>query len=146
MNNFIHKQNLSIDDKDLAYSILPHNEFDHPLTCSYYSSGDFVNAKVDKNFSTLPLNIHSIQRHLEELRVLLHALNFKFDINATSASKLKCDPQIGISLPGYHQPHCKFTEAEKRGTILYISKSLPLNPGMTWEYITAKNSSRVLSK
>ena len=48
------------------------------------------------------------------------ALNFRFDITAISESKLKGNPQIDINLPGYHSPHCKFTEAEKGGAILYI--------------------------
>ena len=89
-----------------------------------------VNAKLEahKNFSILHLNIHSIQLHVEELRILLHALNYKFDIIAISESKLKGEPVIDISLSGYHPPYCKFTEAEKGGTILYISDQLNFKP------------------
>ena len=131
LNGLIQQQNFSVDkEKDNDYSNQPDNEFDQPLTCSYFSCEDFVNAKIEasKNFSILHLNIHSIQRHVEELRVLLHALSYKFDIIAISESKLKCDPQVDITLPGYHSPHCKFTEAEKGGTILYISKALNFKP------------------
>ena len=130
MNNLIQQQNFSIGEKDHDYSNQPDNEFDQPLTCTYFSCDDFVNAKIEagKNFSILHLNIHSIQRHVEELRVLLHALNFKFDIVAISESKLNCEPQIDINLQGYHSPHCKFTEAGKGGTILYISKELNFKP------------------
>ena len=130
LNNHIQQQNFNTNEKDHDYSNQPDNEFDQPITCSYFSCEDFVNAKIEasKNFSILHLNIHSIQRHVEELRVLLHALDFKFDIIAISESKLKNDPQIDIKLPGYHPPHCKFTEAEKGGTILYISKALFYKP------------------
>ena len=55
-------------------------------------------------------------------------MNFKFDIIAISESKLKIEPQIDINLPGYHSPHCKFTEAEKGGTVLYISEDLNFKP------------------
>ena len=140
LNNLIQQQNLSTDEKDHDYSNQPDNEFDQPLTCSYFSCEDFVNAKIEarKNFSILHLNIHSIQRHVEELRILLHALDFKFDIIAISESKLKNNPQIDISLPEYHPPHCKFTEAEKGGTILYISKALVYKPRKDLEIYASK--------
>ena len=140
LNDLIQQQNFNKEDKDNDYSNQPDNEFDQPLTCSYFSCEEFVSAKIDasKNFSILHLNIHSIQRHVEELRVLLHALDFKFDIIAISESKLKTDPQIDISLPGYHSPHCKFTEAEKGGTILYISKSLVFKPRKDLEIYKSK--------
>ena len=140
LNNLIQQQNFTTDDKDHDYSNQPDNEFDQPITCSYFSCEDFVNAKIEasKNFSILHLNIHSIQLHVEELRVLLHALDFKFDIIAISESKLKNNPKINIELPGYHVPHCKFTEAEKGGTILYISKSLFYKPRKDLEIYESK--------
>ena len=49
LNNLIQQQNFSTDDKDHDYSNQPDNEFDHPLTCSYFSCEDFVNAKIDPN-------------------------------------------------------------------------------------------------
>ena len=140
LNNLIQQQNLRPDDKDHDYSNQPDNEFDQPLTCSYFSCEDFVNAKIEaaKNFSILHLNIHSIQKHVEELRVLLQALNFKFDIIAISESKLMCEPQIKINLPGYHSPHSKYTEAEKGGTILYISNELTFKPRKDLEIYESK--------
>ena len=140
LNNLMQQQNFSSDEKDNDYSNQPDNEFDQPLTCAYFSCEDFVDAKIEacKNFSILHLNIHSIQRHVEELRVLQHALNFKFDIIAISESKLKIEPQIDINLPGYHSPHCKFTEAEKGGTILYISKELNFKPRKDLEIYESK--------
>ena len=140
LNNLIQRQNFNQEDKDNDYSSVPDNEFDQPLTCSYFSCDDFVSAKIDanKNFSILHLNIHSIQRHVEELRVLLHALDFKFNIIAISESKLKVEPQVDITLPGYHPPHCKFTEAEKGGTILYISSNLVYKPRKDLEIYESK--------
>ena len=117
-------------DDDVDYSGRPDNDVDQPITCSYYTCDDFVKAKLEahKNFSILHLNIHSIQLHVEEIRILLHALDYKFDIIAISESKLKGEPQVDISLSGYHPPYCKFTEAEKGGTILYISDKLNFKP------------------
>ena len=112
-NNYNNR--LDSNEKEDDYSGQPDNQFDQPITCSYFSCDEFVDAKFEahKNFSVIHLNIHSIQLHIEELRVLLHALNYKFDIIAISESKLKCEPHTNISLSGYHPPYCKFTEAEK---------------------------------
>ena len=97
-------------------------ESDQHISCNYYSCEDFVNAKFQakNNFSIFHLNIHSIQLHINDLSNLLHALDFKFDVIAISESKLKHEPQIDISIEGYHAPYCRYTEAEKGGTILYI--------------------------
>ena len=131
LKNLIQQKNSNHDHDDQdKYGDLPDNEFDKPLSCSYYSCEEFVNAKLQahENFSILHLNIHSIQLHVEELRILLHALNYDFDIIAISESKLKNVPNIDITLPGFHPPECKYTTAEKGGTLLYVSKNLHYKP------------------
>ena len=132
LKNLIHQKDSipSHDDDTDEYSAIPENDFDQPISCTYYSCEDFVNAKLEahKNFSILHLNIHSITLHIEELRILLHALDYHFDIIAISESKLKDEPKVNINLPGYHAPHCKYTEAEKGGTILYVSDKLNFKP------------------
>ena len=74
-----------------------------------------------KDFSILHLNIHSIQKHIEELLIILSALNFEFDIIAISESKLKGEPNVDISLQGYRQPYCTHTDADKGDTSLYVT-------------------------
>ena len=98
------------------------SEFDQPISCSYYSCDEFIKASFQssKSFSILHLNIHSIQKHIEELQIILIALNFKFDIIAISESKLKGEPNVDISLKGYRQPYCTYTDADKGGTISYM--------------------------
>ena len=127
-------------EKDTEYGDQIDNEFDQTLTCQYFSCDEFVDAKIEaqKNFSILHLNIHSIQLHIEELRVLLHALNYKFDVIAISESKLKDEPKIDITLPGFHPPYSKPTEAEKGGTILYISDNLNFKPRKDLEIYVSK--------
>ena len=46
------------------------------------------------------LSIHSIQSHIEELRTILSALDYMFDISAISECKLKDDPKVDITLKG----------------------------------------------
>ena len=84
------------------------------------------------------MNIHSIQLHIEELRVVLDAINYQFDIIAISESKLKGTPQIDITIPKFHTPYCTYTEAEKGGTILYISEKLNFKPRKDLEIYVSK--------
>ena len=139
LNNLITQANTRVihDDDDNDYD---GPDFDQPLSCSYYSCEDFVKAQFEshKNFSILHINIHSIQRHIEELRVVLDSINYQFDVIAISESKLKGDPQIDISISGFHTPYWKFTEAEKGGTILYVSDKLNFKPRKDLEIYISK--------
>ena len=59
--------------------------------CYYYSSDELMKAKFkpSTSFSIFHLNIHSIQLHIDEMRMLLEMLEFKFNVIAISESKLK---------------------------------------------------------
>ena len=73
LNNFINKtvNSLSDDDED-------DTDDTPPINCNYYDIDEFSKAKFDssKSFSILHLNIHSINKHIEELRICLNILNF----------------------------------------------------------------------
>ena len=94
----------------------------HPTNCNYYNIEEFTKANFNssKSFSILHLNIHSIKKHIEELRITLNLLNFKFDIIALSESKILkgTQPIIDISLNGCHDPVGTPSEATKGGVDL----------------------------
>ena len=140
LNNLTIEANTRIINDDDSDNEFDGPEFDQPLSCSYYSCEDFVKAKFEsqKNFSILHMNIHSIQLHIEELKILLDAIDYEFDIIAVSESKLKSEPQIDISISGFHTPYCTYTEAEKGGTILYISNKLNFKPRKDLEVYASK--------
>ena len=142
LNTLIQQKNYTNNEEydTNDHSGQPDMEYDEPITCSYFSCDDFVKARLEahKHFSILHLNIHSIQLHIEELRILLHALNYKIDVIAISESKLKIEPHVDINLTGFHPPYCKFTEAEKGGTILYISDKLNFKPRKDLEIYVSK--------
>ena len=123
LNKLIEQTNISINDES-------ESEYDQPILCNYFSCDEFIEAEFQssKSFSILHLNIHSIQKHIGEFRILLHALDYKFDIIAISESKLKDEPKVHISLKSYHPPYCTYTEAEKGGTILYVTSNLNFKP------------------
>ena len=104
----------------------------NPVTCKYYSINEFIKLKPQskKYFSIFHLNIHSIQRHIEELRILLQLINFNFDFLCISESKLEkgSEAKVDISIDGYEQPLSKPTEATKGGVLLYAREGIVVAP------------------
>ena len=127
LNNFINQKLNSLSDNK-------ENEEDDtsPINCIYYNIDEFTKANFNpsKSFSILHLNIHSVKRHIEELKIIINLLNFKFDVIALSESKIQkgTTPIIDISLEGYQSPIGTPTEATKGGVLLYISNKLNFKP------------------
>ena len=134
LNNLINQNSYYTDcDED-------DNDEVKSTNCYYYSTEEYKKAKFKPptSFSIFHLNIHSIQLHIEELRILLEMLEYKFYIIAISESKLNNQPTVDINLTGYHTPYCKNTEANKCGTLLYVNKELNYKP--------RKDLCRIISK
>ena len=102
------------------------------INCKYYSNNEFISAKFkqDKTFSILHLNIHSAELHIDELRITLEMLNFKFDIICLSESKIHKDiePKIDINIPGYQPPVGTPTESSKGGVLIYVKEGINFIP------------------
>ena len=123
LNNIINQNNFNNDDEV---------DDQPPINCNYYNVDEFVDAKFNasKSFSILHLNIHSIQFHIEDLRVMLQMLNFNFDIIAISESKLQVgvEPNVNINIEGFQEPISTPTEASKGGVLLYIANGINFKP------------------
>ena len=95
--------------------------------CEYYEPEKFIKKRFKDTdyFSSFHLNIASLQAHIDELKVALKVLNFSFDVIGISESKIKSGtlPTCDITLENY-KPESTPTEAEKGGTLLYISNSI----------------------
>lgn len=102
------------------------------IDCQYYSVEDFSSSNFSprKTFSILHYNIHSIQCHIEEFRVVLKMLDFNFDIICISESKLMkdFDPKVDISIDGYQVPTGTPTEATKGGVLIYVKNGTNFKP------------------
>jgi len=86
LNEAIQKSIIEINNSD------EHNDTDAPiLDCKYYSVDEFRNQKFNpkKTFSIFHMNIHSVDLHIEELRVALQLLDFQFDFICISESKIQ---------------------------------------------------------
>ena len=128
LNNLIIEYNNDISKID------DQNETDEiPLNdCSYFTIDEFKkkNFDEDKVFSILHLNIHSVEAHIEELRIVLQLLDFYFDFICLSESKITkgCDPRTDISLDNYQTPIGTPTEATKGGVLIYVKNGINFEP------------------
>ena len=68
------------------------------------------------------LNIHSIERHIEELKVVLELLDFKFDILCFSESKIVDGETPKINPVGMP------TKATRGGVLMYIKNGINFIP------------------
>lgn len=116
----------------ISYDLNEDDDATAPLDCKYYNLEEFINAKFSpsKSFSIFHLNIHSIQLHIEEFRILLELIEFKFDVIAITESKLIDGvlPNIDINIDGYKTPINTPTKANKGGVLLYVSDELNPKP------------------
>jgi len=111
----------------ISQIILANSDNENTNLGKYYSIDDF-NTKISKNknfFSLFHLNIHSLQLHKSDLDILLDMMNIEFDVIAISETKIKKDkgPTHDITIPNYTIVSTP-TEAEKGGTLLYISENI----------------------
>ena len=122
--NSIHNITDDIDNED--------EDLEINMNCKYYGTEDFLKSKFKENktFSILHLNIHSVEAHIEELRIILHMLNFKFDFICLSESKIQKhhNPKIDINIEGYQEPVGTPTEAKKGGVLIYIKDGINYKP------------------
>ena len=70
----------------------------------YYDIGEFIKCKPDKtsSFSMLNLNIASLSKHIDDLRLIISLLEFNWDLIGISEHKIKKDktPSVNIDITG----------------------------------------------
>ena len=83
-----------------------------------------------KYFSILHLNIHTLELHIEELRVVLKIINLKFDFICITESKLKqnTEPKIDVKIDDYQYPVGTATETTKGGALVYAKEGIDFIP------------------
>ena len=113
-------------DKENDYEEIPLND------CAYLSIDEFKKKKYDtsKVFSILHLNIHSVEAHIEELRITLQILDHTFDFICLSESKIikNCEPKIDINIKNYQDPIGTPTQSTKGGVLIYVREGIDFEP------------------
>ena len=112
--------NFDIDDED-----------DNPLTqinSKYYDIEQLNSLKLDlpSSFGLFHVNIASLDKHIDDLKLILSLLNYKFDIIGISEHKIVKDtlPSNNIKIPGYEEFIFEPTETTHGGTGFYIKDNL----------------------
>ena len=110
------------------------------INCKYVDLCNFNFKSNEKNFSIFHTNIGSLKKHKEELETILNMLDFKFDVIGITETKLAKDvkPNFDIQMKGYKCYHVD-TEADKGGSLIYISKSLNPKPRPDLESLLYKS-------
>ncbi|XP_057310678.1 uncharacterized protein LOC130648640 [Hydractinia symbiolongicarpus] len=106
------------------------NEVPHPETmggvnCKYYDPIEFSALQVNSDkFSLFHMNIASLSKHIDELKILLGQLGHDFSVIGITETKFQTKiPPINCDLSGYSFTHTP-TEGEKGGALLYIPNHL----------------------
>ena len=104
----------------------------HPIDCKYYTIEQLNNGRFNsiKHFSILHLNIHSLDFHIEELRLALKLINLKFDFVCITESKIikNVEPKSNINIEHYHSPVGTPTESSKGGVLIYVKEGIDFKP------------------
>ena len=138
LNNIINHNNQNTYDDDLEdrIDLLP------MINCAYLNIDEFKAKSYEDNnfFSILHLNIHSVQRHIEEFRSVLSMLNFNFDVICLTESKLikNIPPTVDILIPNYQNPVGTPTEATKGGVLIYVRNGIHFRPKVSLNIYKSK--------
>ena len=110
----------------------PNNSNFLNINCDYYNIDEFRTKKLknDEYFSILNLNIHSIELHIEEFRVVLDMLKFQFDIICITETKIVdgVSPSVNINITNYQPPVRMDTKASKGGVLIYVRDGINFSP------------------
>ena len=96
--------------------------------------------KIDlpSSFGLFYANIASLNLHIDDLKLILSKLNFKFDIIGISGHKIRkyTLPSNNISIPGYDEFIFEPTETTYGGTRFYIKNNI--------DYISRKDLHNII--
>ena len=105
------------------------------VNSEYYDEKKFNSMKIDvpSCFGLFHANIASLNLHIDDLKLILSRLSFKFNIIGISEHKIRKDtlPSSNISIPGYEEFIFEPTETTHGGTGFYIKDNI--------DYITRKD-------
>ena len=95
-----------------------------------------------KKILLIHLNIASLSRHKEELETILSMLNYKLGIMGITETKIskQSAPIIDMNIEGFNY-YSTPTEAEKGGTLIYLSEKYNSKPKKDLELIMYKSKS-----
>ena len=137
-NLFLNQSQLSIVNKinnlmnQNSNNVLDYDDDVPFIDCKYYSADSFKRMKFNssKEFSILHLNIHSIEAHIEDLRIALQLIDYKFDFICLSESLIieDTEPKININIDSYQAAVGTATRSTKGGVLIYVKEGINFEP------------------
>ena len=104
------KHDLSFDDS-----------FNHVKSCSYYDTPSLI-PRLNFN-ELLHINIRSLQKNFDDLVNFISQFTVSLDISCITETRLKNNPVIDISIPGYDFVKAN-TSSFAGGVAMYVSSKL----------------------
>ena len=102
------------------------------VSSKYYDLKQFNKTKIDlpSRFGLFHANIASLNKHIDDLKLIMSKLDFKFDVIGISEHKIRKDtePSNNISISGYNPFIFEPTETSHGGTGFYIKDNVDYVP------------------
>ena len=95
------------------------------IDSNYYDINEFNSCKIDKSssFGLLHINIASLNKHIDDLKLILSMLTHEIDVIGISEHKIQKvneKPSVNINIPRYHEFLFQPTETSHGGTGFYL--------------------------
>ena len=95
------------------------------IDSNYCNINEFNSNKIDKpsSFGLLHINIASLNKHIDDLKLILSLLTHDFDVIGISEHKIhksSVKPTANLKIPGYHEFVFQPTETSHGGTGFYL--------------------------
>ena len=120
---------------DLGFSMedtCDNNNITTQINSNYFDVQEFKNQKFNESndFSVCHINISSLDKHIDELRLTISRIKHKFDIIGISEHKIPKDGEASnnIKLQGYHDFIFSPTASTHGGTGFYIKNVIDYIP------------------
>ena len=118
IQNLINLENDDDDDENLPNSV----------NSTYYDVNQLNSLKIDlpSSFGLFHVNIASLDKHIDDLKLILSLLKYKFDVIGISEHKIFKDtlPSNNIIIPGYHEFIFEPTGTTHGGTGFYLKDNI----------------------
>ena len=102
------------------------SNFPNIVNSKYYNIKEFNGIKPDSSscFSITHVNLASLNKHIDDLHLILSLLDINFDIIAISEHKINNEPSKNIDISGYHKFVFEPTKSTHGGTGFYVKENI----------------------
>ena len=128
LNQFLSLSQVVATSSNFLYNNLMHDlsfddAFNHVKSCSYYDTPSLIPRLNSNELFLLHINIRSSQKNFNDLVNLISQFTVLPDIICISETRLKSNPLINISIPGYDFVQAN-TSSFAGGVGMYVSSKL----------------------